>query len=139
MIRFLPYIVELALLVFCLVEAITTPSDEVRNLDKTLWIVLIIIVPLVGGIAWLVAGRPQQQRPSNQWRMGDGFAESSGPPAPARSRGGSPDDDPEFLASIHVEQEQTLKKWEDDLKAREARLREEEQRRQPPSDDNGTT
>jgi hypothetical protein len=145
MIRFLPYIVELALLVFCLIEAITTPADEVRNLDKTLWILLIIFVPLVGGIAWLVAGRPQVRRSSTQWRMGDGFAESSRPrPASGsgtspRSRSMSPDDDPAFLASIHVEQEQTLKKWEDDLRAREARLREEEQPRQPPGDGTSST
>jgi hypothetical protein len=51
----------------------------------------------------------------------------------------SPDDDPAFLASIHVEQEQTLKKWEDDLRAREARLREEEQPRQPPGDGTSST
>ena len=55
-------LVELLLLVYCVLDVITTPADEVRNLPKLLWLVLVIVLPLVGGTAWLVAGRPQGPR-----------------------------------------------------------------------------
>ena len=122
MIRFLPYIVELALLVWCLVEAITTPPHLIRNLDKTLWIVLIILLPIIGGIAWLVAGRPVGNRSTEVWKMGSGFPEASRP----RSRGRGPDDDADYLRSINTAHESTLKKWEADLKAREEALKEKD-------------
>jgi hypothetical protein len=31
----------------------------IRNLPKTLWIVIVLVLPDVGSIAWLIAGRPQ--------------------------------------------------------------------------------
>jgi hypothetical protein len=120
----LPVLLEVGLLIFCLIEAIQTPADEIRGLSKGWWIVLIIFVPLVGGIAWLVAGRPVRHRTTNQWRMGSGFPEYERNRAP---RG--PDDDPEFLSEIgkvNDEQEETLKKWEADLKRREAEQRRRE-------------
>jgi hypothetical protein len=84
-----------------------------------------VLLPLVGSIAWLVAGRPQRQASSgSQWRMGSGFPEDSRP----RRGTGAPDDDPDFLrsiASVNAEQEQTLSAWEADLKAREEMLRRE--------------
>lgn len=58
MIRVLPAVLEFALVVFCLVDCVQTDRDRVRNLPKVAWILLILLVPLVGGIAWLVAGRP---------------------------------------------------------------------------------
>ena len=51
-------LLELILLVYCVLNVITTPEDQVRNLPKLLWLVLVILLPLIGGIAWLVAGRP---------------------------------------------------------------------------------
>ena len=119
MIRVLPFLIETILLVWCLVEAITTPPHLVRNLDKTLWILLIIFVPLVGGIAWLVAGRPVNSRPKELWRAGSGFPASERPGSYHRG----PDDDPGYLRSINTEHESTLRKWEADLKAREEQLR----------------
>jgi hypothetical protein len=122
--RGLPVLLEVGLLIFCLIEAIQTPADEIRGLGKGYWILLIIVLPLIGGIAWLVAGRPLRNRNRNQWQMGSGFPEYER----NRSRAPrGPDDDPEFLSEIrkvNTEQEETLKKWEADLKRRE-----EEQRR----------
>lgn len=121
MIRFLPYVVEIALLVFCLVDCISSPPHLIRNLEKGWWIVLIIILPLVGGIAWLVAGRPVRHD-GGQWRMGSGFPEAERPrPAYARN-----EDDPAFMAEmarIDREHEEALKKWEAKLAAQEAELK----------------
>ncbi|MGD9956855.1 MAG: PLD nuclease N-terminal domain-containing protein [Candidatus Nanopelagicales bacterium] len=121
MIRFLPYVVEIALLVFCLVDCISSPPHLIRNLEKGWWIVLIIILPLVGGIAWLVAGRPVRTD-GGQWRMGSGFPEAERP-RPAYSRN---EDDPAFMAEmarIDREHEEALKKWEAKLAAQEAELK----------------
>jgi hypothetical protein len=85
MIRFygLLTIIELGLLVYCLIDCIQTDSTTVRNLPKLGWLLLILVFPLVGGIAWLVAGRPRPG-PSRRW---------ASPP-----RG--PDDDPDFLRRL---------------------------------------
>ena len=60
MIRFLPLLVEVGLLVYCLIDCARTDPAEVRRLPKGGWIVLIILLPLIGGMAWLMAGRPAQ-------------------------------------------------------------------------------
>ncbi|GAB3592248.1 PLD nuclease N-terminal domain-containing protein [Angustibacter peucedani] len=122
MIRFVLPLVEIGLLVYCLIDCIQTDSSRVRNLPKVAWILLIIILPLIGGIAWLVAGRPERTTASRApWlaTRTSGFPEYERPP-----RG--PDDDPDFLRQIRQvdeEHERTLKQWEDDLRRREQELR----------------
>ncbi len=123
--RYLPYIVQLALLVYCLIECIQADSASVRNLGKTWWVVLIVLVPIVGPIAWLVAGRPTAAHrgrdvpwPATQTA---GFPKYERPRPP---RG--PDDDPGFLADLRgpdEEHEKLLDQWEKQLREREERLR----------------
>lgn len=124
-IRYLPVAVELALLVFCLIDCLQTPSGSVRNLAKGWWIVLIVLIPIAGPIAWLVAGRPRSApRGSNvPWpsTATSGFPEYERPRPP---RG--PDDDPAFLTSLDgpdPEKEWLLEQWEQQLRDREATLR----------------
>jgi len=124
-IRYLPFLIELGLLVFCLIDCIQT--DVPRNLSKTTWVFVIIIVPLVGGIAWLVAGRPER-RPARDvpWP-----SRTAGFPEYERPRRSSPDDDPEFLAGMRRSDqthEQMLKDWEAQLREREQRLKADEPR-----------
>jgi hypothetical protein len=130
----------LALLVYCLIDCIQTDSSLVRNLPKPFWLVLIVVVPLVGGIAWLVAGRPENaaartRRPSGPVARGGARPAGERPAAPL-----GPDDDPDFLRqmrSIDAEHERTLRQWERDLRDRERRLRDGEDKPPdgtPPSD-----
>lgn len=125
MIRFLPYFIELALLVFCLIDCIQTPGHQVRNLEKPIWILLILLVPIIGGVAWLVAGRPTSSAAKPQWRVGGGFPEDERRrPAPGRN-----EDDAAFMAEmarIDREHEEALKKWQAKLEAQEAELRRRE-------------
>jgi hypothetical protein len=123
MLRLAPYVLELALLVYCLIDCIQTDSVLVRNLPKTFWVFVIIVVPLVGSIAWLVAGRPESSSRRRQvpWPS----TQTAGFPEYERPRAGSPDDDPEFLASMRAsdrKHEQMLAEWEQQLRDREAKL-----------------
>ena len=49
---------------YCLIDAIMTPQDEIRSLTTMRWAFLITVLPVIGAIAWLLAGRPD---PS--WRV----------------------------------------------------------------------
>lgn len=121
MLRTLPFLVQFALMIYTLIECIQTTDDDVRNLPRWGWIALIVLVPLAGPIAWLFAGRPQS------------LLEATPRPAPAPPAVLAPDDDPEFLESLHrsnLEHENLLKSWEEDLRRREHRLRD-----QHPDDD----
>ena len=118
----------LALLVYCLIDCIQTDSALVRNLPKPFWLILIVLLPLVGGIAWLVAGRPERTEPAatgrGSWPQPRGRGASAQPPRPL-----GPDDDEEFLRqmrAIDAEHQRTLDQWERDLRDRERRLRDGE-------------
>jgi Phospholipase_D-nuclease N-terminal len=43
---------------YCLIDAIMTPQDEIRSLTTIKWALLITVLPVIGAIAWLLAGRP---------------------------------------------------------------------------------
>ena len=120
MIRYLPFLIELALLVYCLIDCIQT--DVPRNLSKTTWVFVIIILPLVGGIAWLVAGRPEHRTARNvAWPS----TRTAGFPEYERPRRSGPDDDAEFLAGMRTSDqthEQMLRDWEAQLREREQKL-----------------
>ena len=128
MIRYLPFLIEMALLVYCLIDCIQT--DVPRNLSKTTWVFVIILLPVVGGIAWLVAGRPEHRPARNvPWPS----TQTAGFPEYERPRRSSPDDDPEFLAGMRTsddKHEQMLKDWEAQLRDREHQLKADEPRDQ---------
>jgi hypothetical protein len=94
-------LLELVLLVYCVLNVITTPEQQVRNLPKLLWLALVILLPLVGGIAWLVAGRPLSgaARPGGAPYKGNSgrFPEYE---RPGRATAHNPDDDEAFLRGL---------------------------------------
>ena len=93
-------LITVGVMIYSLVDCWRSDDSEVRGLPRALWF-LVILVPLVGGIAWLVYGAPR----------GPGGTAGRGVP-----RVVAPDDDPEFLRSL-------------EQKAREARRAEREERR----------
>ncbi|MEV7022993.1 PLD nuclease N-terminal domain-containing protein [Kitasatospora sp. NPDC093558] len=123
MLRILTIVVPLALWVWAFIDCLTTPEDEVKHLPKVVWVIIVLLFPLVGSIAWLVAGK---QRGGVRTTGG---VRAPGHPGHERPRGGrppAPDDDPEFLASLKKndnEHEDMLKQWEADLRRRERELR----------------
>jgi hypothetical protein len=99
-------VVELLLLVYCVLNVITTPEDQVRNLPKLLWLAIVILLPLVGGVAWLVAGRPQvaARRGGVPYKGNAGrFPEYD---RPGRASAQNPDDDEAFLRGLRERAEE---------------------------------
>ena len=86
MLRILPDLVVLVLIVWSLVDCITTPEEELRGLPKVLWVLLILLLPLAGALVYLLAGRPQRRR----------LLRTAAP------RIVGPDDDPEFLEELRL-------------------------------------
>ncbi|MEV0619091.1 PLD nuclease N-terminal domain-containing protein [Nonomuraea sp. NPDC050404] len=82
----------LVLWLYCLFDAITTPNELCRNLPKIFWVVIVLLFPLIGSVAWLVAGRPE--RSSGAVTQPSAFPEYD---RPGRFAASSPDDDEEFL------------------------------------------
>ena len=118
MIRFAPGLIEIALLVFCVIDVIQSPEIEIRNLPKWSWLLLIIFLPLIGSIAWLVAGRPVNAR-SQVWRPGSGFPEYERPVSATADIDARLDED---LARLDREHEESLRRWQANLEQREAVL-----------------
>lgn len=112
-------VVELCMVVYCALNVITTPESEIRNLPKLLWLLLVLVFPIVGGIAWLVAGRPQ--RAANLPYKGN-----RGVPAeydrPGRAVPQNPDDDEAFLRQLRARAEEQRKRAEE----RARKIRDEE-------------
>ncbi|MBB5137740.1 hypothetical protein HNP84_007492 [Thermocatellispora tengchongensis] len=89
----MPVVLGLALLAFwlyCLFDVITTPDEETRNLPKILWVLVVVLLVGVGGVLWLLLGRPYAPR---ETQAGPGGSMRADVP-----RG--PDDDPEFLRDL---------------------------------------
>ena len=108
MLGVLPALVAVGLFVYSLVECLQSHPHDVRTLPRPAWL-LVILLPLVGPLLWLLAGRPQQRaRHSRAPRAVGRPTFDDAPPLPddaARGYPIGPDDDPEFMAQLRREQE----------------------------------
>jgi hypothetical protein len=77
-------VVWLLFTVFVTVFAASANKNEVRNLPKWLWVLICLAVPIVGGLLYLVLGRPLG-RPKGRG---------------GKTRVVAPDDDPAFLRDL---------------------------------------
>ncbi len=79
-------VVAVILDVFALIDLRFIDGARIRTMNKLAWALIIILVPIVGALLWFLVGRGgMKRRPAR------------GPKAP--------DDDPEFLRRIRIEQE----------------------------------
>ncbi|MGH1555663.1 PLD nuclease N-terminal domain-containing protein [Streptomyces sp. L7] len=88
MLRYLPFLLVLALWIYAFVDCLNTPEEDVRGMPKLAWVFVILLFGevLVGPVAWLIAGRAR--------RNPDGATAEQG-------RWIAPDDNPEFLKSLN--------------------------------------
>src|SRR3954469_23983233 len=100
----------LALWIFCIIDVITTDAALCRNLPKTLWLVIVLILPDVGSIVWLVAGRPRAVRdPGGLPVRGEAGRDPSHGRA-GRAWPAHPDDDEAFLRGLRERVEEQRRK-----------------------------
>jgi hypothetical protein len=121
MLRYLPFLLVLALWIYAFIDCLNTPESQVRGLPKVIWVIIILLFGevLVGPVAWLVAGK--HRRPVT----GGGSTPSEWHRS-HRTKFVAPDDNPEFLRSLkgeNTKDEALLKDWEADLRRREEELR----------------
>ncbi|WGD37804.1 PLD nuclease N-terminal domain-containing protein [Lysinibacter sp. HNR] len=97
MIRFLLIFVVVAavFVLYSLVDAVVSDPRRARGVSKPVWIIVILLLPVIGGVLWFTLGR--------------------GKVAPQRAQ--SPDDDPDFLKNLVTsgEFEQRIQDIEDEL------------------------
>lgn len=86
--RALILVIAVALAIFCLVQVAQSRGQPVRAMPRWAWVLVIVLVPLLGPIAWLVLGQPKQ----------------GGPPKRPQRRTIAPDDDPDFLRDLNRKQ-----------------------------------
>lgn len=92
MLRVLLFVVPIALAVYALVDLVQTEDDQVQGLPKLAWVALIVLIWVVGPVAWLIAGKKGRGTPRGLPTRGTG-------PSGGR-RQVAPDDDPEFLRGL---------------------------------------
>ncbi|MGY2874007.1 hypothetical protein ACVW00_001197 [Marmoricola sp. URHA0025 HA25] len=112
------FLLLLALDVFCVIDLIQTPEHQVRNLPKIAWLLLILLFPPIGSIAWLAAGRPQSgPRPASAHeRSVPQFPEYD---RPGRAAAANPESDEEFLRRVRERAEEQRRKAAEEKKRRE--------------------
>lgn len=84
MLRVVLGLLAVALYIYFIIDVARTPKAQARTLPKWLWLVLVIVLPILGGLIWLLLGKT--------WPEGGGFRRKRGPTAP--------DDDPRFLRQL---------------------------------------
>ncbi|MBU6313145.1 MAG: PLDc N-terminal domain-containing protein [Actinomycetales bacterium] len=85
MLRAVGILLAIAVYIWFIIDVLRTPGTSTRTLPKFVWLLIVVLLPLLGGLIWLVAGRPRPERPRRGRRR-------RGPVAP--------DDDPAFLRQL---------------------------------------
>lgn len=110
---------ELCLVVYCLLDVIRTPSTHVRNLPKPVWLILCLVPPVLGPLAWLLLGRPPESPTRNLPYKGNRGALPE-PYRPRRTAATSPpDDDEAFLRSLRSRAEEQRRQAEQQRRRRD--------------------
>lgn len=105
----MPYLGLLVMLlaIFCLIDVITAADTGIRHLPKIVWLLLVIVLPLAGSIAWLIVGRPEN---GGIWGGSDASRPSSAYPEydarPGRAVAQSRESDEEFLRRCRARAEE---------------------------------
>ncbi|GAB2814190.1 PLD nuclease N-terminal domain-containing protein [Streptomyces daliensis] len=145
MLRYLPFLLILAVWIYAFIDCLNTPEKEVRKLPKVVWVIIILLFGqvLLGPIAWFAVGRPRKNAPygatkpqERRWVAPDDnpdFLKSLGDDKTKRDPSPAPQDDPASTpdpapsdASRDQDDDAHLKQWEDDLRRREEELRRRE-------------
>lgn len=99
MARFLLYAIPAVVTLYAFIDCVLVPGALTRTLPKWVWLVVIVLVPFLGAVAWLLAGRPAREP------VAATLTGSVARVLPRRTRGPvAPDDDPTFLRKLADDQ-----------------------------------
>lgn len=89
-------LVAIAFWIFTIVDCAVQPPTRHRGVSKPVWILIVVLLPVLGGILWLVVGRTRKS-------------------VMAARR--APDDDPEFLGRLGAisDQDERIRRLEEEL------------------------
>lgn len=89
-----------AITVYTLIDCAWLPRHRVRALPRAVWLVVVIVLPVIGPLLWYVLGRApaSADRPSGRYR--------------------GPDDDPDFVGTVHPPTRSRSEKEQDDATLR---------------------
>ncbi len=77
----LPLLVGFAALAmwgYCLLDFTQTDEREIRTFSKPVWLVILVLGSVIGGLLWLAVGRPQSRQ--RRWQAEPFDLPSSHPP-----------------------------------------------------------
>lgn len=101
--RIVLIVLVIALVLYSLLDCARTPEEGLpARIPKFVWIILIILFPTVGAIAWIITSRVKAAEERGGiveptvWSSREGTTFQR----PARPRPVAPDEDPEFLRSL---------------------------------------
>ena len=104
--------------VYSIVDCALQPPTRHRGVSKPIWILIVILLPVVGGILWFVIGRARRSTSRVMFQ--------------------APDDNPEFLGRIGTvsDQDDRIRRLEEELAALDSEADDPRDRRaDPPADD----
>jgi hypothetical protein len=112
-------LVLFALWVFCVIDVITTDEALCRNLPKMMWVGIVVLLFDVGGVLWLVAGRPWPGMSSTAdlpYRGNRGPVQRDYPEydRPGRFAASRPDDDEAFLRQVRERAEEQRRRYREE-------------------------
>ena len=89
-------LVAAAFWVFTIVDCALQPATRHRGVSKPVWVLIVVLLPVLGGILWLAIGRSHRT---------------------SRLIARAPDDDPEFLERIGTvsDQDERIRRLEEEL------------------------
>ena len=110
----LPLILLLmAFWIYSIIDCAMVPPTRHRGVSKPVWLLIVILLPVVGGLLWLIVGRGRTV---------------------VRNVPRAPDDNPEFLGSIGSisDQDERIRRLEAELAALDAEADDDADRHLPP-------
>jgi hypothetical protein len=102
---------------FCIFDVITTDESSMRHLPKIVWLMIVLLIPDIGSVAWLVAGHSWDgRRTAPPTRLQREYPEYD---RPGRHLPTNPDDDEAFLRRVRDRAAEQRKAAEQQRRERE--------------------
>jgi Phospholipase_D-nuclease N-terminal len=97
--------------IYTLIDVAQTPENEIRNLSKAAWIVIVLFFSVAGVVGWYIFGRPDGggRRQAAYERPTPSYPEYD---RPGRAAAVDPEKDEEFLKGVRARAEEQRKKYE---------------------------